>query len=402
MLSKKNFFQNYNLSSNTFKRNFIKTKKVFENFKSDFEVKIPLLKSYEKNYKMNFSSKTIKRFSKYKNIIIIGMGGSILGSKCIHSFLKNKIKKKIFFFDNLDPNLHEQYKKIKGIKNSCFVVISKSGNTLETITNLSIIFSSSLIRNKLIIITETKDSALSFIADKFGAEVIEHNNFISGRYSVLSEAGMLPAMLMNLKIERFKNIEKFLKNKFFVYSLLKNIAGIYTLYKQGFTNSVILNYDSKLNDLGFWYQQLVGESLSKNGEGITPVISPVPKDHHSMMQLYLDGPKDKIYTFFSSTSEKKKYKISKIFIPGNMSFLQNKDLNSVLSAQRKATINIFKKKKIPFREFIFDKNREEELGQIFTFFVLETILLGNLLKINVFDQPAVEQVKIKTQEILSN
>ena len=402
MLSKKNFFQNYNLSSNTFKRNFIKTKKVFENFKSDFEVKIPLLKSYEKNYKMNFSSKTIKRFSKYKNIIIIGMGGSILGSKCIHSFLKSKIKKKIFFFDNLDPNLHEQYKKIKDIKNSCFVVISKSGNTLETLTNLSIIFSSSLIRNKLIIVTEIKDSALSFIADKFGAEVIEHNNFISGRYSVLSEAGMLPAMLMNLKIERFKNIEKFLKNKFFVYSLLKNTAGIYTLYKQGFTNSVILNYDSKLNDLGFWYQQLVGESLSKNGEGITPVISPVPKDHHSMMQLYLDGPKDKIYTFFSSTSEKKKYKISKIFIPGNMSFLQNKDLNSVLGAQRKATINIFKKKKIPFREFIFDKNREEELGQIFTFFVLETILLGNLLKINVFDQPAVEQVKIKTQEILSN
>ena len=402
MLSKKNFFQNYNLSSNTFKRNFIKTKKVFENFKSDFEVKIPLLQSYEKNYKMNFSSKTIKRFSKYKNIIIIGMGGSILGSKCIHSFLKNKIKKKIFFFDNLDPNLHEQYKKIKDIKNSCFVVISKSGNTLETLTNLSIIFSSSLIRNKLIIVTEIKDSALSFIADKFGAEVIEHNNFISGRYSVLSEAGMLPAMLMNLKIERFKNIEKFLKNKFFVYSLLKNTAGIYTLYKQGFTNSVILNYDSKLNDLGFWYQQLVGESLSKNGEGITPVISPAPKDHHSMMQLYLDGPKDKIYTFFSSSNEKRKYKVSKSFIFNGMNFLKNKDLNYVLSAQRRATTNVFKKKKIPFREFVFNQNNEEELGQIFTFFVLEIILLGNLLKINVFDQPAVEQVKIKTQELLSN
>ena len=206
MLSKKNFFQNYNLNSSTFKRNFIKTKKIFENFKLDFEVEIPLLQSYEKNYKMNFSSKTMKKFSKYQNIIIFGMGGSILGSKCIYSFLKNKIKKKIFFFDNLDPNLHAQYRKIKDIKNSCFIVISKSGNTLETITNLSIVFSNSLIRNKLIIITEIKSSALSFIADKFGAEVIEHNNFISGRYSVLSEAGMLPAMLMNLKIERFKNI----------------------------------------------------------------------------------------------------------------------------------------------------------------------------------------------------
>jgi len=402
MLSKKNFFQNYNLNSNTFKRNFIKTKRIFESFKLDFQTEIPLLQSYEKNYKMNFSSKTIKKFSKYQNIIIFGMGGSILGSKCIYSFLKNKIKKKIFFFDNLDPNLHAKCSKIKNIKNSCFVVISKSGNTLETITNLGIVFSNSLIRNKLIIITEIKNSALSFIADKFGAEVIEHNNFICGRYSVLSEAGMLPAMLMKLKIERFRNINKFLNNKFFVSSLLKNVAGIYTLYKKGFNNSVILNYDSKLNDLGLWYQQLVGESLSKSGEGITPILSPAPKDHHSMMQLYLDGPRDKVFTFFSSANEKRKYKISKTFITSSMNFLKNKDLSYVLSAQRRATMNVFKKKKIPFREFIFNQNNEEELGQIFTFFVLEIILLGNLLKINVFDQPAVEQVKIKTQELLSN
>ena len=86
MLSKKNFLQSYNLNSNTFKRNFIKTKKVFETFKLDFEDRVPLLQSYDKNYKMNFSFKEIKKFSKYKNIIIFGMGGSILGSKCIYSF----------------------------------------------------------------------------------------------------------------------------------------------------------------------------------------------------------------------------------------------------------------------------------------------------------------------------
>ena len=97
MLSKKNFFQNYNLNSNTFKRNFIKTKRIFESFKLDFQTEIPLLQSYEKNYKMNFSSKTIKKFSKYQNIIIFGMGGSILGSKCIYSFLKIKLRRKYFF-----------------------------------------------------------------------------------------------------------------------------------------------------------------------------------------------------------------------------------------------------------------------------------------------------------------
>tara|TARA_B100001123_G_scaffold443235_1_gene588851 strand:+ start:430 stop:1638 length:1209 start_codon:yes stop_codon:yes gene_type:complete len=401
MLSKKNFFQNYNLNSNIYKKNLIKTKKAFDAFKSDFEIKIPLLQSYDKNYELDFSFKKIKKFSKYKNIIIFGMGGSILGSKCIYSFFKKKIKKKVFFFDNLDPNLQAEYKKIKNLKNSCFVIISKSGNTLETITNLSVIFSSSLVKNKLIIITEIKDNGLTYIADKFGAEIIEHKNFIGGRYSVLSEVGMLPAMLMNLQVNKFKNIKKFFNNKFFISSLLKNVASIYTLYKKGFNNSVILNYDSSLNDLGFWYQQLVGESLSKKGEGIMPILSPSPKDHHSMMQLYLDGPKDKIYTFFSSINEKRKYKISKNFITNDMNFLKNKNLNSVLMAQRKATTNIFKKNKIPFREFIFNKNREEELGQIFTFFVLETILLGYLLNINVFDQPAVEQIKFETKKILS-
>ena len=401
MLSKKNFFQNYNLNSNIYKKNLIKTKKAFDAFKSDFEIKIPLLQSYDKNYELDFSFEKIKKFSKYKNIIIFGMGGSILGSKCIYSFFKKKIKKKVFFFDNLDPNLQAEYKKIKNLKNSCFVIISKSGNTLETITNLSVIFSSSLVKNKLIIITEIKDNGLTYIADKFGAEIIEHKNFIGGRYSVLSEVGMLPAMLMNLQVNKFKNIKKFFNNKFFISSLLKNVASIYTLYKKGFNNSVILNYDSSLNDLGFWYQQLVGESLSKKGEGIMPILSPSPKDHHSMMQLYLDGPKDKIYTFFSSINEKRKYKISKSFITNDMNFLKNKNLNSVLMAQRKATTNIFKKNKIPFREFIFNKNREEELGQIFTFFVLETILLGYLLNINVFDQPAVEQIKFETKKILS-
>ena len=401
MLSKKNFFQNYNLNSNIYKKNLIKTKKAFDAFKSDFEIKIPLLQSYDKNYELDFSFKKIKKFSKYKNIIIFGMGGSILGSKCIYSFFKKKIKKKVFFFDNLDPNLQAEYKKIKNLKNSCFVIISKSGNTLETIKNLSVIFSSSLVKNKLIIITEIKDNGLTYIADKFGAEIIEHKNFIGGRYSVLSEVGMLPAMLMNLQVNKFKNIKKFFNDKFFISSLLKNVASIYTLYKKGFNNSVILNYDSSLNDLGFWYQQLVGESLSKKGEGIMPILSPSPKDHHSMMQLYLDGPKDKIYTFFSSINEKRKYKISKNFITNDMNFLKNKNLNSVLMAQRKATTNIFKKNKIPFREFIFNKNREEELGQIFTFFVLETILLGYLLNINVFDQPAVEQIKFETKKILS-
>ena len=396
MLEKKSFL----LNSKKYKQNLKKTKKIFDFFYSDYKnFNIPLLQSYEKNYNLDFSSTTVKKFFKYENIIILGMGGSILGTKSIYSFLKKKIKKKVFFFDNLDQNLYLEFKKIKNLKNSCFIIVSKSGNTLETILNLSGIFSQSLMKNKLIFITEIKNNLLMSIANKFNAEIIEHKDFIGGRYSVLSEVGMLPAELMGLNIKKFKNINKFLKKKSFVNSLIKNVAGIYTLQKKR-NNSVILNYDSDLNDLSFWYQQLVAESLGKKGKGISPTLSHMPKDNHSMLQLYLDGPMNKFYTFLSTNSKDVTNKFYKNVIVKNIKFLRNKNLKSVLNAQREATMNVFKSKNIPFRHFVFNKKNEEELVEILTFFVLETILLSRLLKLNAFDQPAVEQVKIETKKNL--
>tara|TARA_B100000315_G_scaffold256177_1_gene301461 strand:- start:732 stop:1874 length:1143 start_codon:yes stop_codon:yes gene_type:complete len=379
MLIKNNFF----LSSKKFHQNLKKTKKLFNSFKSDLnDFKIPLLDSYQRNYEYDFTPEIVKKFSKYKNIIILGMGGSILGTKSIYFFLKKKIKKKVFFFDNLDPSLLIEYKKIKKIKNSCFIIVSKSGNTLETITNLNIIFSESLLKNKLVIITELKDSALINFGRKFNAQIIEHNDFIGGRYSVLSEVGMFPAALMNLNVTKFKNLKKLIHNRHFVSSLINSVSSIYTLNQQKVKNSVILNYDLRLNDLSLWYQQLIGESLGKKGKGITPIISTCPKDHHSLLQLYLDGPKDKFFTFFSSSINK------------------GGKIESVVSAQCKATKNIFRKKKIPYSHFIFNKNDEDELGSFFTFFVLETILLARLMNVNPYDQPAVEQVKIETKKFL--
>ena len=401
MLNKKNFFEDFTFNSRKFKQNLKKTKIVFNSFKSDLQYfKIPLLQSYDKNYIYDFTPPIIKKFNKYKNIIIIGMGGSILGSKAIYSFFKDRIKKKVFFFDNLDTNLHLQFNKIKNLKNSCFIIISKSGNTLETIANFSMIFSKSLLKNKLVIITEVKDNILNKIASEFNAEIIEHKDFIGGRYSVLSEVGMFPSALMDLNTSKFKNLKKLINSKSFVSSLIQDVACIYTLYGLGKKNSVILNYDSDLNNLGYWYQQLIGESLGKNKKGITTILSPSPRDHHSVLQLYLDGPKDKFFTFFNSPNSISKSKIYGKIIPDSMKFIKNKSLKFIVNAQFEATKKIFKTKNIPFRHFIFNKNSEEELGYIFTFFVLETILLARLLKVNPFNQPAVEQVKIATRKIL--
>ena len=238
------------------------------------------------------------------------------------------------------------------------------------------------------------------MANKYDAEFIEHKNFIGGRYSVLSEIGLFPTKLMGIDLKKFRNLHGMLKNKSFVSSLVYNVANIYTLNENKINNSIIMNYDSSLNDLGFWYQQLVAESLGKKGKGINPMLSYGPKDHHSLLQLYLDGPKDKFFTFFNSIDKRNKLKINKKIIDDNILYLKNKNLKLIINAQCKAIKNVFKKRKIPFREINFNLKNEKELVNIFTFFVLETILLSRLMNVNPFDQPAVEQVKNETKKIL--
>ena len=175
------------------------------------------------------------------------------------------------------------------------LIISKSGNTLETISNSNILFAKN---KKNIFITENRESYLMSLANKLKAEVIHHNNFIGGRYSVFSEVGMLPSELMGFKPEKFRRLNQLLKNKKFIESLVQGVSSILMLNKKKITNSIILNYDDRSNDLFSWYQQLVAESLGKDRNGVLPIISSMPKDNHSLMQLYLDGPRNNFFTFF--------------------------------------------------------------------------------------------------------
>ena len=174
----------------------------------------------------------------------------------------------------------------------------------------------------------------------------------------------------------------------------------YFLAKKKF-NSVILNYDELSIDLFQWYQQLIAESLGKNSKGILPLISSMPKDNHSLMQLYLDGPKNCFFTFFD-VNDHDSQKINNSEILHSFNYLKNKNLYQIKSAQKKATENVFRKKKIPFRSFKVLLRSEEALGELFTFFMLETILLGDAMKVNPFDQPSVELIKTETKKILIN
>jgi len=360
-------------------------------FFSLLKKKNEVINSLSKEYKNSFNKKAINKYKKVSNYQIIGMGGSTLGAQAIYDFLNHKIRSKFNFVDNLQPN-----RELNNKKNFTNLIVSKSGNTIETIINANILIKK---KDKNIFITENKNSYLLLLAEKLKAEIIHHNNFIGGRYSVLSEVGMLPAELMGLKSNDFRQLNSLIKNKRFINALISNVSSTLYFIKKKKFNSIIINYDQASENLFKWYQQLIAESLGKHKKGILPIVSNMPKDNHSVMQLYLDGFENNFFTFFY-VKEQKSNKINNNTILTSQNFLKNKNLSEIMYAQKHATENVFKKKNIPFRSFEINKRNEKTLGELFCFFILETILLGQSMKLNPFDQPAVELIKKETKKIL--
>ena len=397
----KNNIQKKYLNNNSLKKLSKEFKKIILNINHDIKNTTKTLNVLNDKFKFNFKIKDFKKFKKFKTIAIIGMGGSILGAEAIHDFLKIKIKKKIYFFDNLDLNKISNFKKKENLKKVLFLIISKSGNTIETLSNtfaLDIIKKNS---KNIIIISEKKNNLLFSISKKFNLFYVEHKNYIGGRYSVLSEVGVVPAYLMGIDILKLRsNNLKFLNGKEMLYlrdSAVK-LANLLNLKK--INNLIFLCYSKELEKFLFWCQQLIAESLGKKNKGFLPIISSVPKDHHSLLQLYLDGPRDKLFHIFSiEEKSKEKMNIKKKLNINN--FLNKKNLSKIKLAQKNALIETFKKNNIPFREFKIKKIKEEVLGQLFSYFMLETAIIGKLIKVNPYDQPAVEQVKMSTKKLLS-
>ena len=368
----------------------IKDKKIKKDLIDLINKNSPIIQSLSKNYKDKFNKSFLNKIKKNKNYRLLGMGGSTLGSQAIYQFFENTVKNNFEFIDNLQSKKNFNKKKYTNL------IISKSGNTIETIVNANILIKK---KDANFFITENKKNYLHLLAKQLKADVIEHNNFIGGRYSVLSEVGMLPAELMGLKSKNFRQFNSLIKSKKFTNNLINNVAStIYFIKKRKF-NSVIINYDERSENLFKWYQQLISESLGKNNKGLLPIVSTMPKDNHSVMQLYLDGFKNNFYTFFI-VREKSSEKIDNKNILKSHNFLKNKKISDIVYAQKKATETVFKKKNLPFRSFEIRERNEKTLGELFCFFILETILLGRSLNVDPFDQPAVELIKTETKKNL--
>ena len=382
------FFKNIIFKNFKIKKN---NNKIQKDLNLLLKEKNPIIETLGTSYRYSYSKKIVSKLKKYTYLKVIGMGGSTLGTQAIYDFLKHKIKKNFFFIDNLQSKFIKYPKK-----NYINLVVSKSGNTLETISNSNIIIKK---KHNTYFITENKDSYLSSIAQKLKSEIIHHNNFIGGRYSILSEVGMLPAELMGLNKNKFKQLNNLIKNKKFIQLLTSNVSNTLHFIKQKKFNSIILNYDEKSKNLFNWYQQLQAESLGKKGVGILPIISTMPKDNHSLMQLYLDGPRNNFFTFFFIKEKNSDYIINEKILSSHR-YLKNKNLNQIMLAQKKATERVFLKKNIPFRSFEINSRDEKTLGELFCFFIIETILIGRALNINPYDQPSVELIKKETKKFL--
>ena len=376
-------------------------KKIFydllKNIKESIKEKKNVFHSFSSDFTYNLNLKELAKYKRFKRIITIGFGGSILGTQATNLFLQKKTNKEFIFVNNLNLSQIDKLNKIKDLKNSLFIIVSKSGNTIEVLSIInSLKKKANFNKNNTLVITDERKSNLNLFAKKLKIKTILHRKYIGGRYSIFSETAMIPCYLMGVKIKNLKkNIRNFISKKKNI--LIKNLINLSNVYNSKKINTLVfLNYCDGLEYFLLWCQQLIAESLGKKNKGIIPFISLAPRDNHSLLQLYLDGPKDKFFYIFSLKERKKLKKNKGLFIET----LNNKNMGEIIENQKNATISLFKNKKIPFISIELKRRDEETLGELYSYFILETVLMAENLKVNPFNQPAVEQLKLLTKQNL--
>lgn len=344
---------------------------------------------------------------KFDRVFVLGTGGSSLGGQALAAIKKND---KLVFLDNIDPlTIHRQFEKADW-KNTGLLVISKSGGTIETLFQCWIaqdyLKKNSLnVKHHMVLITEPKESVLY----KFGQEkdliILDHDTGIGGRFSVLSNVGMLPAALMGLQIAKIKEGSSQQIEALYTQNNLMDLpalqgAALHALFvEKGVSQTVMMPYTDALEDFSSWYCQLTAESLGKDGKGITPIRALGPVDQHSQLQLYLDGPRDKLFTVLM-TEAQGKGDVLPSDLPQELAAYKGKTLGDLCAAEQRATVETLAKKGCPTRILTLGEVNEETLGSLFMHFMLETIFLSDYMGVNCFDQPAVEEGKVLAKKYL--
>jgi len=355
--------------------------------------------------------KEIKDFAKFINntfghLVVMGIGGSSLGGKTLLNLLS---KPNVTILESIDSRTVREVFENLNLKETAFLTISKSGKTIECISQTLIVMKmvedklgKNAIGKQFFFLTENKASPLTNLAKEFGIKVFEHHKTVGGRFSYLSNTSLIPACVAGLNIDEVRDgaadtIDYVLNNN---NNFVTEICGAQVdMFKNGIVANVVMPYIDRLYFLNEWYRQIWAESLGKGGNGTIPVNAMGTVDQHSQLQLYMDGPKNKFYTFIYKEKDLDSLKITNVYNEG-FEYLKNLTLDDIMKVEFDSTVEVLNIRKLPIRVINFKALNERSLSQLLMQYMLETIICGKAMDINPFGQPAVEERKILAGEMM--
>jgi len=349
------------------------------------------------------------------DVLVIGIGGSSLGGQALLQACGGPKDNcpNIRFPDNLAPFSFPKLLKKLNPKTTRIIAISKSGGTMETHAQLAVTMewlkgSDCTFADHITLITENKESPFTKMARIHNLPTIDHLVHLGGRFSALSNVCLLPAAIAGFDIKMVREgaahiMQSILRSPSpIIVPAAKGAEAIITGSEQsGETISVVFPYNDHLEKFGEWYCQLWAESLGKNGKGTTPIVAMGPVDQHSQLQLFMEGPRDKTYTFITVDKDES-YDVKTPLSLGDigMDHLAGRSLQDVVAAMAEGTRNALSESGLPVRHMRINRLDEFAVGAMFMHFILETLFGGAMLNINPFGQPGVERCKVLAREYL--
>jgi glucose-6-phosphate isomerase len=351
------------------------------------------------------------------DVVVLGTGGSSLGGQAVSALaVEGSGGPRLHFLDNVDPDSFETRLAALDLARTGVIAVSKSGATLETLCQVLVVVEAltgaideGRLAARLVVITEDRDSPLRALAERFRLPLIDHHPDIAGRYSVLSAVGLLPALIAGLDPLALREGAAAVLDGTLAPAVLADAdaavgaaIAVGLQRQRGVSQSVLMSYADRLGTFGLWYRQLWAESLGKNGQGTTPIPARGTVDQHSQLQLYLDGPRDKMFTLLHLDSAGCGPRIpGELLDDPQLGYLAGRSLGDVLLAEAQATAESLIESARPTRVIELSGLDETVLGGLFMHFMLETILAAELLAVDPFDQPAVESGKRRARAHLA-
>ena len=381
---------------------------------------LPLLHVAQRRDDIAAAKRALKGFragrrQRFRDVLILGTGGSSLGGQTLYALADPSKTPRLHFMDNIDPATFAALFASLDPARTGFIAISKSGGTAETLTQFTIgldwlrqTVPADALTSHALAITEPKDNVLRRLCTRLGVTTLDHDPDIGGRYSVLSNVGLVPALLAGIDVAALRAGAAEVMDAVLAAQTpadappaLGAALSVALAEHHAVAATVIMPYADRLGHFGLWFRQLWAESLGKDGKGTLPVRALGTVDQHSQLQLYLGGPRDKMFTIITTDVAG-----TGAIVPPDLAsdpalaYLAGARMGDLLDAEQRATTATLIRNGRPTRLVHVPRLDAKSLGALLMHFMLETIVAAELLGVDAFDQPAVEEGKVLARQYL--